>query len=103
MNAKESDHEMPGTTELVEGQMESDSATAQAQVEKDKASLKAALEQAKADRDAKIAALQQQAAQATGEAKAKIEDLISQVRYENEEYAEGLNKAMADNTIVLGR
>jgi hypothetical protein len=78
-----------------------DTTKAKAQATQDRIS--AALEGAKQEADARIASLQQQAAQATGEVKARIQDEIAQVRYENKQFADGLNKALADNMTVLSR
>jgi chromosome segregation ATPase len=83
-------------------------AKAQARIEATKtemeavqARIKAANEAANEQMDAKISSLQQQAAHATGEAKAEIEEHIAQAQYENEEYVRSLNTALADNRIVL--
>jgi uncharacterized protein YjbJ (UPF0337 family) len=63
--------------------------------------IKAALDQAQAETNAKVASLRQQAARATGAAKADIEHNIEQVEYDNQQVAEYLNKAILENTMVL--
>ena len=65
------------------------------------ARINAAIAEAQQKTDARIASMHQQAAQATGEAKAKIEGHISEKEHENEQFADYLNKLMVDNRIAL--
>lgn len=65
--------------------------------------ISSAIEQAKTDAEAKIASLQQQAAQATGEAKVRIEGDIADVQYDNQQFADYLREALQKNQLVLSR
>jgi hypothetical protein len=101
MASLQAEYEAANAADRAEVQAKMDATRAKAQATQDR--INAALEQAKTQHDAKIASLRQQAAQATGEAKAKIDEQIAQLDDENKQFAANFNKALAQNSLVLSR